>query len=89
MLDDILTPMERNIKTYLVAAVSKDLLELLAMMAVVRPDDPHLWLGEKLLERSPNGPFIATKRSAHARAGARSGQAAGPEGGEAEGSQRQ
>jgi hypothetical protein len=42
VLDDILTPMERNVKAYLVAAVSKDLLELLAVMAVERPDDPHL-----------------------------------------------
>lgn len=80
MLDDILTPMERNVKAYLVAAVSKDLLELLAIMAVERPDDPHLWLGSKLLERSPNGPFLATKRSAYAKVG-RTGQVAGPEGG--------
>jgi hypothetical protein len=78
VLDDILTPMERNVKAYLVAAVSKDLLELLALMAVERPDDPHLWLGSKLLERSPNGPFLATKRSAYARVGV-SGRAAGPE----------
>ncbi len=75
MLDDILTPMERNVKAYLVAAVSKDLLELLALMAVERPDDPHLWLGSKLLERSPNGPFLATKKSVYA--GVRAGREAG------------
>jgi hypothetical protein len=74
VLDDILTPMERNVKAYLVAAVSKDLLELLALMAVERPDDPHLWLGSKLLERSPNGPFLATKRSAYAVRGRAAGQ---------------
>ena len=80
MLDDILTPMERNVKAYLVAAVSKDLLELLALMAVERPDDPHLWLGSKLLERSPNGPYLATKRSAYALRAGRAGQGDGPEG---------
>ena len=63
VLDDILTPMERNVKTYLVNAMSKDLIELLALLAVERPDDPHLWLGVRLLERSPNGPYIAHKRS--------------------------
>ena len=67
VLDDILSPMERNIKTYLVSSVSKDLLELLAIMAVERPNDPHLWLGSKLVERSPNGPFIVSKRNSYAR----------------------
>ncbi len=84
VLDDILTPMERNVKAYLVAAVSKDLLELLALMAVERPDDPHLWLGSKLLERSPNGPFIATKKSVYA--GVRVGREAAGGAGEGEGS---
>ncbi len=64
MFDDILTPMERNVKTYLTTSMSKDLVELLAIMAVERPDDPHLWLANRLLERSPNGPFIAMKKNA-------------------------
>ncbi len=59
----MLTPMERNVKTYLVNSMSKDLIELLAKMAVERPEDPHFWLGVRLLERSPNGPYIAEKRS--------------------------
>lgn len=62
VLDDVLTPMERSVKTYLTSSVSKDLVELLAVMAVERPDDPHHWLGLRLLERSPMGPFIATRR---------------------------
>ena len=41
VLDDILTPMERNVKTYLVNAMSADLIELLALLAVERPEDPH------------------------------------------------
>ena len=68
VLDDMLTPMERNVKTYLVNAMSKDLIELLAKLAVERPDDPHFWLGVRLLERSPNGPYIAHKRSDLAKA---------------------
>jgi len=64
----MLTPMERNVKTYLVNAMSKDLIELLAKLAVERPDDPHFWLGVRLLERSPNGPYIAHKRSDLAKA---------------------
>lgn len=62
VLDDVLTPMERSVKTYLTGSVSKDLVELLAVMAVERPDDPHYWLGLKLLERSPMGPYIATRK---------------------------
>lgn len=62
VLDDVLTPMERSVKTYLTGSVSKDLVELLAVMAVERPEDPHYWLGLKLLERSPMGPYIATRK---------------------------
>ena len=64
VLDDILTPMERSVKTYLTSTLSRDLIELLAVLAVERPDDAHLWLASKLLERSPGGPFVAVKRSA-------------------------
>ncbi len=63
VLDDVLTPMERSVKTYLTSSISKDLIELLAVMAVERPDDAHHWLGLKLLERSPMGPFVATRRA--------------------------
>ncbi len=62
VLDDILTPMERSVKTYLNSSVAKDLVELLALMSVERPDDPHHWLGLKILERSPMGPYIAIRK---------------------------
>lgn len=60
-LDDLLTPMERNVKTYLTNTLSKDLVEILAVLAVERPVDAHLWLASKLLERAPTGPFIAVR----------------------------
>lgn len=62
VLDDVLTPMERSVKTYLNSSVAKDLVELLALMSVERPDDPHHWLGLKILERSPMGPYIAIRK---------------------------
>ena len=61
VLDDVLTPMERSVKTYLTSSVAKDLIELLAVMSVERPDDAHHWLGLKLLQRSPMGPFMAIR----------------------------
>jgi hypothetical protein len=54
-LDDVLTPLERSVKTYLTDAVSRDLIELLSLMAVERPADAHLWLAQRLLERSGAG----------------------------------
>ena len=51
-MDDILSNTERNVKNYLVATVAKDLVELLSIMALEKPADPHAWLGEKLLLRS-------------------------------------
>ena len=63
-MDDILTPMERSVKAYLTSTMSKDLIELMSLMAVERPEDPHFWLASKLLERSPNGPYVAVARSA-------------------------
>lgn len=60
-LDDLLTPMERNVKTYLTTTLSKDLIEILAVLAVERPVDAHLWLATKLLERAPTGPFIPVR----------------------------
>ena len=83
VLDDILTPMERNVKTYLVNAMSADLIELLALLAVERPEDPHFWLGVRLLERSPNGPYIAHKRSELVRRKPQPAAAAGGGGGAA------
>ena len=61
VLDDVLTPMERSVKTYLTSSVAKDLIELLAVMSVERPDDAHHWLGLKLLQRSPMGPYMAIR----------------------------
>lgn len=52
-LDELLTPLERNIKTYLAGAVASDLIEVIAKLALVRPEDPHRFLAEQLLAKSP------------------------------------
>ena len=63
-LDDILTPMERSIKSYLTNIIAEDLIELLSIMSVERPIDPHLWLAQKLLEKGPNaGTYLVVKRA--------------------------
>lgn len=51
VMDDILTPLERSVKTYLMGAVAKDLIESLALLATERPAEPHLFLAQQLLER--------------------------------------
>jgi hypothetical protein len=71
ILDDILTPMERSVKVYLTNTFSKDLIELLALIAVERPDDPHLWLGTRLLDRAAGGPYVIMKRDALERSSGR------------------
>ena len=76
VLDDVLTPMERSVKTYLTSSIAKDLIELLAIMSVERPDDAHHWLGLKLLQRSPMGPYMAI-RTEDAMASRRKPKAAG------------
>lgn len=64
VLDDMLTPIERNVKTYLTETISQDIVELLALLAIERPDDPHLWLAQKLLERSEttNGHYYIARK---------------------------
>jgi hypothetical protein len=52
-MDDLLTPLERATKDYLMRTVSADLMEALAVMAVERPADPHLFLATRLLAASP------------------------------------
>ena len=58
-MDDMLAPLERSVKTYLTESISKDLIELLAIAAVERPKDPHMWLAQRLLEKSPQGASYA------------------------------
>lgn len=72
-LDDILTPMERSVKTYLTGTVGEDLIECLSLMAVERPADPHVWMAQRILERHPAGSnqFLVVKRNVD-RAGGRS-----------------
>ena len=63
-LDDVLTPMERSVKTYLTSSVAKDLVECLALLAVERPPDPHLWLAQRILERGAQGSAYVVVRRA-------------------------
>ena len=51
-MDDVLDNTERSVKRYLTSTIGKDLIELLARMAVVKPEDPELWLGQQLIQRS-------------------------------------
>lgn len=52
-MDDVLTPLERNIKTYLGGAVAGELIEALAKLALARPADPALFLAHHFLSLSP------------------------------------
>lgn len=52
-MESLLSPLERSTKEYLVSSVGKELVELLTELAVARPADPHLWLAERLLAKSP------------------------------------
>ena len=63
-LDDVLTPMERSVKGYLTDSVAKDLIECLALLAVERPPDPHLWLAQRVLERGAQGGLYVVVRRA-------------------------
>lgn len=62
-MDDLLAPLERAVKTYLTETLSQDLIELMAIAAVERPKDPHLWMAQRLLEKSPRGQelFISSR----------------------------
>jgi hypothetical protein len=62
-LDDMLAPLERTVKSYLTDTLAATLIELLAVCAIERPADPHLWLAQRLLEKSPdpNGYMIKRK----------------------------
>ena len=51
-MDDVLTPLERSVKNYLFKSVGHDLAELMAKLAVERPDEAHLWLAQQLLLKS-------------------------------------
>lgn len=62
-MDDMLAPLERNVKTYLTETISRDLVELLAVASVERPKDLHLWLAEKLLAKSPQSKEFAIVRT--------------------------
>jgi hypothetical protein len=56
--------MERSVKTYLTASVAKDLVECLALLAVERPPDPHLWLAQRILERGAQGSgYVVVRRA--------------------------
>ncbi len=61
-LDDMLAPLERTVKTYLTDTLASDLIELLAVCAIERPADPHLWLAQRLLEKSPDANGFMIKR---------------------------
>ena len=54
-MDDALTPVEREVKEYLVGTLATDLAAALALLAVERPADPHMWLARALLAKSPRG----------------------------------
>ena len=63
-LDDILTPLERSCKEYLMNAISKDMIECISLLAVERPVDPHLWLAHEILKRGKEGSnYIVVRRS--------------------------
>ena len=63
-LDDILTPLERSCKEYLMSAISKDMIECISLLAVERPVDPHLWLAHELLKRGKvGGNYIIIRRA--------------------------
>ena len=63
-LDDILTPLERSCKEYLMNAISKDMIECVSLLAVERPVDPHLWLAHEILKRGKEGSnYIIVRRT--------------------------
>lgn len=57
-MDDALTPVERDVKEYLVATLATDLAASLAQLAIERPADPYLWLARSLLSKSPQAPAL-------------------------------
>lgn len=69
-LDDILTPLERSCKEYLMSAISKDMIECFSLLAVERPVDPHLWLAHEILKRGKEGGnYIIIRRALDPRRG--------------------
>ena len=52
-MDDLLHPIERNVHTYLTSSVTKELVEVLAKLSLVRPSDPYLFIAQEFLARSP------------------------------------
>lgn len=54
-IDHLLAPLKRGTKDYLLKSIVPSLVQGLTQMAIVRPEDPHVWLAEYLLERSPEG----------------------------------
>jgi hypothetical protein len=64
-MDSLLTPLERNIKTYLTGAVSADLIEVLAKLSLVRPEDPYLFLATEFLKKSPKASSLHIVEAPH------------------------
>jgi len=61
-MDELLTPIERNVHSYLTGSVAKDLIEVLAQLSLVRPADPYLYLAQQFLARSPQAAELQISR---------------------------
>lgn len=53
-MDNLLNPLERNMKAYLTFTLAADLTDLLTRLTLERPDDPFLWLARESLKKSPD-----------------------------------